>query len=89
MRYVLQFTRHAIKDFAALNFALQKTISKKLDFYLAADDPMKYAEPLKAPFQGKYRFRVGEYRIMFVIEPSGFITILWILNIKHRKDAYR
>ncbi|MDO8493293.1 MAG: type II toxin-antitoxin system RelE/ParE family toxin [bacterium] len=89
MKYILQTTDRARKDLASLDFPIQKMIAKKIDFYLSVPNPLEFAEPLKVPFLGNYRFRVGEYRIMFKVEPSGVITILLILNIKHRKDSYR
>lgn len=38
---------------------------------------------------GQYRFRIGDYRATFDLNEEGEITILYILSIKHRKNAYR
>jgi len=39
---------------------------------------------LKVPFQG-FRLRVGDYRILFIIEKDRIV----VYSIKHRKDAYK
>jgi mRNA-degrading endonuclease RelE of RelBE toxin-antitoxin system len=39
---------------------------------------------LKAPFEG-FRLRVGEWRILYVIEGQGIM----VYSIKNRKDAYK
>ncbi len=88
-KYILQLTGQAKKDLADLDPHVQKIVASKIDFYLSVPNPLSYAEPLKVPFLGKYRFRVGEYRIIFMVEPSGVITILLVLSIKHRRDSYR
>jgi mRNA interferase RelE/StbE len=88
-KHKIVITEHARKDLCSLGKVEAERIIKKLRFFESADNPLDYAEPLKVPFLGKYRFRVGEYRIMFMIEPSGTIAVLFILNIKHRKDVYR
>jgi len=37
---------------------------------------------------GRFRFRIGDYRAIFAIDKSGKIQILMILNVKHRKEIY-
>ena len=34
---------------------------------------------------GKYRLRVGDYRILFTLEKD----LIFVQQVKHRKDAYR
>ena len=46
---------------------------------------MKYAQKLSDPRLGTYRFRVGEYRVIFDLEGSEIV----ILRVGHRKEIYR
>lgn len=46
---------------------------------------MKYARKMIDPALGTYRFRVGEYRIIFDIEGNELI----ILRVGHWQQIYR
>jgi len=46
---------------------------------------LKYAQKLSDPRLGTYRFRVGEYRVIFDVEGSDIV----ILRVGHRKEIYR
>lgn len=52
-------------------------------------NPFLFAKKLSNSDFGMYRFRVGDYRILFDVEENtGKVTILMVLRIKHRKEAY-
>ncbi|MFM6481905.1 MAG: type II toxin-antitoxin system RelE family toxin, partial [Microcystis panniformis] len=42
---------------------------------------------LKGEFAGKYRFRVGDYRVIYTVDDSQSQVI--VLLIEHRNQAYR
>jgi mRNA interferase RelE/StbE len=76
-------TNHAIKDLKNLNETIQKLIKEKLKDY--SSNPSQYAKKLTDPIIGEYRFRIGDYRIIFDIQGNDII----VLRIGHRKDIYR
>jgi mRNA-degrading endonuclease RelE of RelBE toxin-antitoxin system len=43
--------------------------------------------PLRAPFEGTWRARRGEYRVRYRIEEDDRRVV--VLDIDHRRDAYR
>jgi mRNA interferase RelE/StbE len=88
MAFRFEYTLHAKKDLDRLGNTVSKRILSKLDQYLQSQDPIKFAKRLSGPLQGFYRFRIGDYRVLFVKKPKGKIVILFILRIKHRKDIY-
>jgi len=45
----------------------------------------KGGEPLRGEFQGLWRLRVGDYRIIYVRTDEGFL----VLRIAHRREVYR
>ena len=61
----------------------QTRIVEKLELYSLQPDPLKFGEPLTGS-EG-YRFRVGDYRIIFEV----LHDILWVTAIKRRDEAYR
>jgi len=81
----LVFTRSAFHQFQKLDRSVQKKIDEKLRFYISQQNPLKFAESLKDPRFGNWRFRIGNYRVLFDMEDNTII----ILNVGHRKDIYK
>lgn len=79
------FKPTALRDLKKLPMDVQDRIIKKLDFYSRTQNPIRFAEPLKDRDFGEYRFRVGDYRIIFDIVDQEIV----ILVVGHRKDIYR
>ncbi|MBI5235651.1 MAG: type II toxin-antitoxin system RelE/ParE family toxin [Deltaproteobacteria bacterium] len=48
-------------------------------------DPFKYAERLTDSNLGTYRFRIGDYRIIFDVEDNTIV----VLRAGHRKEIYK
>ena len=83
MKYRLVYTQRAAKDIQGLEERIKRRIAKTLLRYL--EDPLKYAEKLTDSRLGSYRFRVGDYRIIFDLEESD----ISVLRVGHRKGIYR
>jgi mRNA interferase RelE/StbE len=83
------YTKKAFSDLASLNKKDAKRILEKVSYFCGQNTPLKYAKKLKDPKYGTYRFRVGNYRVIFDIDKKGNIQILLILTIKHRKEIYK
>lgn len=49
--------------------------------------PRQVGTPLRAPFDGHWRARRGEYRVRYEIHEAT--RTVRILDIDHRRDAYR
>ena len=81
----INYTYSAISDLNLLPKDIQKRIAKKMKFFGNLNEPLKFAEHLTDFRDAEFRFRIGEYRILFdVIENAIFV-----LKIKHRKDIYK
>jgi len=52
-----------------------------------AQTPRVVGAPLRAPFEGLWRARRGEYRVRYRIDEVKHQVI--VLDIDHRRDAYR
>jgi len=50
-----------------------------------ADNPYRVGKALQSPLEGRHSARRGDYRILYRIG-DGVVTIL---DVKHRRDAYR
>lgn len=41
---------------------------------------------LKGEFEGYYRYRIGDYRLFYLIENEKVIVV--VVDLRHRKNAY-
>lgn len=83
MVYQLSYTQRAGRDIRKLDPAIQKRIQKKLELYKL--DPLQHAEKLSSSELGSYRFRIGDYRVIFDIDGEQIV----ILRVGHRREIYR
>ena len=49
--------------------------------------PGAVGAPLRAPFDGMWRARRGEYRVRYRIDEENRVVV--VLDVDHRRDAYR
>ena len=82
MRYNLVYTNRTVKDIQKLPLEIKKRIGKALLRY--EQDPHRYSETLRDTKIGSYRFRIGDYRVIFDLEGSEIV----VLRVGHRKDIY-
>ena len=83
--YQYEFKPQAVEDLKKLPKDIQKKIIKKLEYFLSANDPVAFADILINFSIGQYRFRIGDYRVIFDLEDSKIV----ILTLGHRKQIYR
>jgi len=83
MKYRLVYTHRVIKDIRKIEEKVKQKIGKTLKRYV--EEPLKYASKLTDPALGTYRFRIGDYRVIFDIEDEEIV----VLRVGHRRDIYR
>ena len=52
-----------------------------------AEDPHRVGAPLRAPFEGHWRARRGEYRVRYQIDDRKRVVV--VLDVDHRRGIYR
>lgn len=82
MEYKLLYTKTAAKDIQKLDTVVKKRLKIKLETY--AKNPLSYAKKLTDSSLGTFRWRVGNYRIIFDIDANNIV----ILRIRHRSEIY-
>ncbi|HEC97836.1 MAG TPA: type II toxin-antitoxin system RelE/ParE family toxin [Nitrospirae bacterium] len=78
MDYRLVYTRRAEKDIKKLDPTVKTSIGTSL--LKLQDNPVQYSEKLTDPRIGTYRFRIGDYRVIFDIEGKDIV----VLRVGHR-----
>jgi mRNA interferase RelE/StbE len=85
--YQLTFLPIAKKELAKLDFAIQKRIKEKLLLLCSNPETLKNnIKPLKGKYEGKFRLRVNQYRVIFTIKDNELI--ITVIRIRHRKEVY-
>jgi mRNA interferase RelE/StbE len=83
--YQLVYKSSAVKSIKKLPASIQKRLKVKLEYFITSDNPLILAKPLVKPADAQYRYRVGNYRVLFDVEGELIIILL----VQHRKDVYR
>lgn len=86
MAYRVELTSEAAQALRHLDKAIAQRILRRLR-WLSENFPSLTPEPLRGPWQGLYKFRVGSYRVLNSIEQDQ--RLLTIHLIGHRKDIYK
>jgi len=60
--------------------SVQKRIAVKMRFYVSQKNPLKFARRLINPTEGMFRFRIGDYRVIFDIDRDNTILVLKIMK---------
>ncbi len=84
-QYELKWKRQAQRDLRSLGRPEADRVRQALESKLAADP--RRGEPLHGPGRPMWRFRVGDYRILYVFNDEE-VWIL-VLRVAHRSTAYR
>ena len=64
-KWKIFFKPVALDELRKLPNNIQKRIAEKLRFFALSVDILKFAKKLRDRVYGEYRFRVGDYRIIF------------------------
>lgn len=82
MNFEILITKKAVSDIKKLDSVVKKRIAKKL--VLLKNYPIKLSKKLINSKLGDFRYRVGDYRIIFEINKNKIL----ILKVGHRREIY-
>ncbi len=77
------FSASAWRQWKKFPLDIQNQLQRKLLFY--SKSPLKYSSKLTDQKIGQFRFRIGNYRIVFDIRDNNMI----IIAVGHRKNIYK
>ena len=82
--FSLKYTKRAQKDIQQLDKIAKRRLAESLDRFRR--DPLLYAVKLtKSGVEGEYRFRVGNYRVLFNLNDTELV----IMRVAHRSEVYK
>ena len=83
--YKVAYLDSVEEDLKKLDKSTVKKILNRIETYLA-QDPKGLGKPLKGDFQGYWRYRWGDYRVIYKISEREILIL--VLRISNRKDVY-
>ena len=84
--YDVVFTTEAENDLVSLNKLIAQRILKKLR-WLAENFELITPEPLTGQWQGWFKLRVGDYRVVYQFSRAE--ERIFVHLIKHRREVYK
>lgn len=83
---IVQFSETAIKSLIEIDKVNAKRIKERINKFIESPESCNFKK-LKG-YNGRYRIRQGYYRIICEYKETN-VRILYILDVKHRKEAYK
>ena len=88
MKYQVEFSKLALKQLKKMDkhtsSMIISYIKKKL---VNTDNPRQHGKPLQGNQNDKWRYRVGNYRLLAKIQDEK--VLITLVEIGHRKDVYK
>ncbi len=83
MVYNIEYDPKAVKQLQKLDKSIASKILDGIEEF-ATNPILTKIKKLKTPFDGAYRLRIGDYRVIFYQEND----LMLISKIAHRKEVY-
>ncbi|MEI7866897.1 MAG: type II toxin-antitoxin system RelE/ParE family toxin [Candidatus Methylumidiphilus sp.] len=88
MAWKVEFLESAGRSLAKLDREDQRRILKFVRERLEGDDnPRRIGKPMQGNHAGRWRYRVGDYRLVCNIEDGKLLVL--VLAVGHRSGVYR
>lgn len=90
MKWKFKYSKKAEKQFSKFEQGTKDRIDEKIkemvEYYNNKEVPRPDTKKLKGKYEGLYRLRVGDYRVLFRMSSKRKIII--IILVRKREDAY-
>ncbi|MFQ3639154.1 MAG: type II toxin-antitoxin system RelE/ParE family toxin [Chloracidobacterium sp.] len=84
--FQVEFTSVAETDLARLDKAIAQRVMKKLR-WLAENFEVITPETLTGPWQGVFKLRVGDYRVLYTCDREKQKIV--VRFVRHRREVYK
>lgn len=87
MSYRVEVTPRFEREFKKLDRYTQKMLKAWIDKNLiGCSDPRVHGKELTANRSGQWRYRIGDYRLICLIEDNELVILA--LSVGHRREVY-
>jgi len=86
--YKLKYSQRFVKQIKKMDKFVQKNIMNWLDLNIQnTNNPKNHGKALVGNHKGKWHYRIGNYRVICVIEQEQLIVLA--LEVGHRNKIYK
>ena len=82
--YNVEWTENALEDLGRLDKTVARRIMSKIEWFSEHFENI-IPQPLSGDLAGVYKFRIGDYRVIYMIENES----ISIQAVGHRRDIYK
>ncbi len=87
MSFSVETTARFDREFKKLDKYTRRMIRAWIEKNLVGcSDPRAHGKPLRADRKGEWRYRIGDYRMLCLIEDDRFVILA--LSVGHRREVY-
>lgn len=87
MSWVVKYSEQASRSLRKLDKTIQEKIGKFIERLPNYPNPRDIGKSLTVPYAGKWRYRVGDYRIICAIHDN--VLVIEVVKIDHRSKVYK
>ena len=87
MAWTLEYAPAARKALRKIDRQVGDRILAKLENIVALEDPRNSGKPLVGKLAGLWRYRIGDWRVVVMIEEQRLVVL--VLEVDHRSKVYR
>ena len=85
MTYRIEYLESVVdEDIPKLTRSVRKQVKTAIEKKLASH-PVEFGKPLRFSLKGARRLRVGDWRVIYTIEPPNLVLVV---KIGHRREVY-
>lgn len=88
IKYEVEYSAAAVKQLSKMDAATKKLIRAWIEKNLVGcTDPRAHGKGLTGDKSGKWRYRIGNYRILAEIYDERLV--IYVFKVGHRRDVYK
>jgi mRNA interferase RelE/StbE len=88
LAWTIEYSDTALAKLRKLDRQRAQAIADYMDKRIAtADNPRDFGKALTGSLKGRWRFRVGDYRIICSIKDDRLVVL--VIDLGHRREVYR
>lgn len=84
--YVVELSREAERFLKRCDVPTARKLARCFQSLERNPRTSNNVKPLKGPLAGAYRYRVGDYRVVYTIDEQ--VVKVFVITIAHRRDVY-
>ena len=84
----VEYSKTAVKALQRMDKTLRNRIREAIDG-LTQTPPKGDIKPMEGKPVGRYRLRVGGYRVIYRYDDDGSMVVLYIIDVGPRGDIYK